>query len=169
MDPLVLAVVVAGLIVMAWLAAALGQVRGAPPGAPAREPTAPSGAGKVAYLIERCRGHLSPDKLRRGNDRYTHYYVAYLHEVARAVARAEGVAFTTAFQVPVLLEAVRLCGDGRSSAEGPRLISRILSSPPGRQGAADGRADGAEATDPTSSGPFWTRIHGYFEETSAVR
>ncbi len=168
MDPLILIATMVGLVMMAWLTAALRRTRGAPGAAAPAEPPAPSGVQKLTYLVEYCRGALDPAKLRHGSEHFTHYYIAYIHEVGRAVAREEGTAFTTAFRVPILLEAIRLCSDSRSTVDGPRLMTRVLSSPAGRQGALDGRADGAEAIDPSFTGPYWSRIHGYFQETSAV-
>jgi hypothetical protein len=121
------------------------------------------GVEKIDFLIDHCRETLDATKLRRGNGKYTHYYIGYLFEVARQVAQDEGVEFSTAFQTPVLLEAIRLCGaEGRR--RGDRLIAAILSSPACRRGAADGRADAAHSLDPLASGPYWTRIRAFFED-----
>ena len=121
------------------------------------------GLEKIGYLIEHCRGSLDATKLRHGNDKYTHYYVGYVYEVARCVAEDEGAAFSTAFQMPVLLEAIRLCGGDRQK-RGDRLIPAILASPSCQLGIMDGRIDAAESKKPHASGPYWGRIHAYFED-----
>lgn len=121
------------------------------------------GLAKVDYLIGHCRESLDAMKLRHGNDIYTHYYVGYVYEVARCVAKDEGVAFSTAFQMPILLEAIRLCG-GKDGNRDDRLIPAILASPPCQRGMADGRADAAESMNPQATGPFWGRIRAYFED-----
>lgn len=162
MDPVVFLIVVVVLVVVTSL---LTVTRRRRQDAPAELPPAGGarrGSDKVTFLIEHCRDTLDATKLRRGNDRYTHYYVGYVFEVARCVARYEGVAFSTAFQTPVLLEAIRLCGGG-SLAQGQRLIPAVLSSAAGRRGAEDGKVDAAETTDPQHRGPYWSRIHDYFE------
>ena len=124
--------------------------------------TGRSALDKVNYLIAYCREDLDPAKLAKGNDRYTHYYVAYLHEVARAISREEGITFSTAFQMPILLEAIRLCGADDTESR-RRLMPRILSSEYGLRGTEDGKADGALAVAPSHDGPYWDRIRRYFE------
>ena len=120
------------------------------------------GLDKVTFLIDHCRDTLDSTKLKRGNDKYTHYYIGYLFEVARRVAEDEGVAFSTAFQTPVLLEAIRFCS-GEGLARDQRLIPAILSSAAARRGAEDGKTDAAETIDDQHRGPYWSRIHDYFE------
>jgi hypothetical protein len=152
------------LVLVAGAALAIGLTRRR---AEARaEPAAAGGSrrglDKVTFLIDHCRDTLDATKLKCGNAPYTHYYVGYLYEVARCVAADEGVAFSTAFQTPVLLEAIRLCG-GEGMARGQRLIPAILSSPAARRGAEDGRADATETLGNRHGGPYWSRIHDYFE------
>ena len=162
MDPLVFLVVAIMLVAGIGLTPLLRRRR---PDV-AIDPPSPRGTrqglDKVTFLIEHCRDTLDAAKLRRGNDRYTHYYVGYVFEVARCVARDEGVAFSTAFQTPVLLEAIRLCGiEGLGRDQ--RLIPTVLASAAGRRGCEDGEADAAETADPHHRGPYWSRIHDYFE------
>ena len=163
MDPVILLSLAVVLAIAILLAAALQR------GRQERPMEHPSGDGmlcgveKICFLIDHCRETLDATKVRRGNDKYTHYYVGYLFEVARRVAKDEGVEFSTAFQTPILLEAIRLCGtEGLRRSD--RLIASILSSPACRRGAADGRADAAQSQDPVASGPYWTRIHDFFED-----
>jgi hypothetical protein len=162
MDPMIfLGVAVVAVVVVSL---AVGFMRRRPEAAAELPPAGGTrrGLDKVMFLIDHCRDTLDAAKLKRGNDKYTHYYVGYLYEVARGVAEDEAVAFSTAFQTPVLLEAIRLCG-GDGLARGQRLIPSILSSAPARRGAEDGKADAAETVDAKHRGPYWSRIHDYFE------
>ena len=119
---------------------------------------------KVQMTIELCRENLDPNKLARGNEPYTHYYIGYLYEVAKVVSRAERVEFTKAFQIPIFLEASRLCGSGKDDfTEGEGLLWDILASEYGRRGVEGGKDDGALAVDPAYGGPYWERIRTYFE------
>ncbi|MCH7487450.1 MAG: hypothetical protein IIC04_10730 [Proteobacteria bacterium] len=119
---------------------------------------------KVQMTIELCRQNLDPNKLSRGNEPYTHYYIGYLYEVAKAVSRAERVEFTKAFQIPIFLEASRLCGSGKDDfTEGEELLGGIIASEYGRRGVEGGKDDGALAVDPAYGGPYWERIRTYFE------
>ncbi len=161
MDPWAALMVVLVIVLGAHLAAIIRRQPAAPQAVPTRK-SAKDGLAKIAYLIDHCHQSLDPAKLHRGNDRYTSYYIGYLYEVARFIADDGGFNFSTAFQTPVLLEAIRLCG-GERAANGGRLIPAVLASPAGREGAVDGRADAAQAMDDRNSGPYWSRIHGYFE------
>lgn len=161
MDPWTVLIVVLVIVLVARLFSTMKRQRAVAEGAAPRR-SAKDGLAKIEYLIDHCRGSLHPDKLRKGNDAYTFYYIGYLHEVARFIADDEGVPFSTAFQTPILLEAIRLC-DARSAASSGHMIAAVLSSEPARHGAADGRADAAEAVDPRNAGPYWTRIRTYFE------
>lgn len=114
--------------------------------------------------IELCRENLDPNKLARGNEAYTHFYIGYLYEVAITISRAERVEFTKAFQIPIFLEASRLCGSGKDDfTEGEGLLGDILASEFGRLGTEGGKDDGALAVDPAYGGPYWDRIRTYFE------
>ena len=118
---------------------------------------------KVQMTIDLCRDNLDPTKLARGNESYTHYYIGYQYEVAKAVSRAERVEFTKAFQIPVYLEASRLCGSGKDDfIEGEGLLGDILVSEYGRRGLEDGKDDGALAVDSAYGGPYWERIKDVF-------
>lgn len=163
MDPMIF---LAGIVLLAVAALLSAAVRRRDRDDPLPRPSADGmqrGMEKINFLIEHCRASLDADKLRRGNDKYTHYYVGYVYEVARCVAEEEGVEFSTAFQTPVLLEAIRLCG-GNGRRQRDRLIPAILATPSSQRGAADGRADAALSMKPQASGPFWARIHAYFED-----
>ena len=114
--------------------------------------------------IELCRENLDPNKLARGNEAYTHFYIGYLYEVAIAISRAVRVEFTKAFQIPIFLEASRLCGSGKDDfTEGEGLLGDILASEFGHLGTEGGKNDGALAVDPAYGGPYWDGIRTYFE------
>ena len=162
MDPWTILAIIVAVALTARLAAAMRRQRVATQGALPMRRGGRDGLAKVEFLIEHCRQSLDPAKLRRGNERYTSYYIGYVYEVARFIADDEGVAFSTAFQTPILLEAIRLCDSSRV-AQGGRLIPSVLASAAGREGAAAGRADAAQALDPRYGGPYWTRIQRYFE------
>ena len=119
---------------------------------------------KVQMTIELCRENLDPNKLARGNEPYTHFYIGYLYEVAKAVSGADRVEFTKAFQIPIFLETSRLCGSGKDDfTEGEGLLGDILASEFGRLGVEVGKDDGALAVDPAYGGPYWEGIRTYFE------
>ena len=72
--------------------------------------------------------------------------------------------FTKAFQIPIYLEASRLCGSGKDDfTEGEGLLGDILASEYGRRGVEGGKDDGALAVDPAYGGPCWERIRTYIE------
>ena len=120
---------------------------------------------KLQMTIEMCRENLDPNNLVRGNETYTHFYIGYLYEVAKAISRAERVEFTKAFQIPIFLEASRLCGSGSDDfSEGEGLLGDILASEFGRLGAEGGKEDGALAVNPAYGGPYWEGIRTYFED-----
>ena len=120
---------------------------------------------KLQMTIELCRENLDSNKLARGNEAYTHFYIGYLYEVAIVVSRADRVEFTKAFQIPIFLEASRLCGSGSDDfSEGEGLLGDILDSDYGRLGVEAGTDDGAQAVDPAYGGPYWERIRTYFED-----
>ncbi len=120
--------------------------------------------GKVDRLVDMFRNIISASPRSAGEEKYAHYYVAYLDEVAKAVSREEEVDYSALVQEPVLIEASRLCGkrDG-DIHEGERLLAGIVSSEFGRRGAEDGRLDGAHAIDETRTGPYFTRLKTFFE------
>lgn len=134
-------------------------------GGPGRKRDSGGAFEKLQMTIELCRENLDPNNLARGNAAYTHFYIGYLYEVAKAISRAERVEFTKAFQIPIFLEASRLCGSGSDDfSEGEGLLGDILASEFGRLGAEGGKDDGALAVDPAYGGPYWERIRTYFED-----
>ena len=119
---------------------------------------------KVNKTIEMFRSNLDSTKLAVGQDRYTHYYIGYLFEIARAISKRNQVEFSSAFQLPIVVEASRLCGHGEKDLHSTeQLIARILASEAGQQGVADGKIDGDYAVNAFSGGPYFERIITYFQ------
>ena len=119
---------------------------------------------KVNKTIEMFRNNLDHDKLVAGQDKYTYYYIGYLSEIARAISKRNQIEFSSAFQLPIVIEACRLCGSGGDDLRSTeQLMVRILASEAGQQGAADGKVDGDYAVNSYSGGPYFEKIIAYFQ------
>jgi hypothetical protein len=129
-----------------------------------RSPEWHDAAWKIDRTIEIFRDNLDSDKLAPGKERYTHYYIAYLYEIGRAICVHNEVEYSPMMLTSILSEAVRLYGGGEDELrEGERRVTQILASEIGRRGAEEGLADGAYAVDPRNPGPYWQHIAAYFE------
>jgi len=118
---------------------------------------------RINQAIQLFQQNLDPDKLRRGNDAYVRFYIAYIHALARTFAEDDGVPLDDILATPLTLEIIRLTGPtgpGGSSAE---TLARILTSPEGMEGAAAGRVDGLQACAPDGDGPYFQSLREFFE------
>ena len=119
---------------------------------------------KVNKTIEMFRANLDNTKLVAGQDEYTYYYIGYLIEIARAISKRNQIEFSSAFQLPILVEAHRLCGHGDKDLHSTeQLMVRILGSEAGQKGVADGEVDGDYAVNSYSGGPYFEKIIAYFQ------
>lgn len=162
----ILLVVAVGIFVMA-VRRATGRLASPRTGGTAlgqRSPAWNDAARKINHTIELFRDNLDAEKLAPGNEPYTHYYIAYLYEVGRAVCVHNEVEYSPMMLTPVLSEAVRLYGGGEDELrEGERTLNQVLASEIGRRGAEEGLADGAYAVDSRNRPPYWQHIAAYFE------
>ena len=119
---------------------------------------------KVNKTIAMFRSNLDNNKLAAGQDKYTYYYIGYIFEIARAISKRNQIEFSSAFQLPVLVEAYRLCGRGEEDLRSTeQLVGHILASEAGQKGAADGKIDGDYAVNSFSGGPYFKKIIAYFQ------
>jgi hypothetical protein len=129
------------------------------PDGPAREEVV---LARIGDAIAECRRRVDGRRLRSGEERYTHYFLAYVRSVAQAVARHFGAEYVFRMEIPVYVETSLLCGHaGGDALEGARLIPHVESTEFGQLGAMEGRED-AEEIDSDARLTGTPRLLAYF-------
>ena len=160
-----LAVVVGGLLLV-------GVVKGMNRGAAVGQSIGVT--GKIKFTLDWLTANLDSAKLESGEERYTHYFVAYFDECGRAICAKVGVPYHDGNRFLAYMEATKRCGSGaikdQASLESSKaLLEQIRETEPGRWGVEEGRADGKYVAEPTNPGPYYNRAREYFGLPPAER
>lgn len=122
---------------------------------------------KIKFTLDWLTVNLDSAKLESGEERYTHYFVAYFDECGRAICAKDDVPYHDGARFLAYMEATKRCGKGEikdeASLESSKaLLEQIRETEPGRRGVEEGRADGKYVAEPTNPGPYYNRAREYF-------
>lgn len=130
--------------------------------------------GKCKNILDWLIENLDKQKLDSGDEKYSHYFVAYFDECARAICVKDGVPYHDGNRFLAYLEAAKRCGlgniaDPESMERSKALLEEVRESEPGRLGVEEGKADGEYAAEPSNPGPYFNRARAYFGLPPAER
>ena len=68
--------------------------------------------GKIKITLDWLTANLDSAKLESGEERYTHYFVAYFDECGRAICTKDGVPYHDGNRFLAYMEVTKRCGRG---------------------------------------------------------
>ena len=126
---------------------------------------------KIQYLSELFKSNIDISKLNINREKYLNYYLSYLDACAKSISEYGGMKYTESVRTAVFIEAYKLKDntsketgfESEDIQQGEVLLKSAINSEYGMKGMKDGKSDGDYSNEPSNPGPYFQKLHYFFQ------